>query len=405
MKRVKEEYFSNKREIEDLRCYATCAKVIKVDGVLKKEEWNNTQSIRLFPYRTSKNKSEFIKVSTDVMIKWDDKNIYFAFECEEPKMDKIYVTDAKRDSKLLWQESGVEIFLNPTADRKKYYQIMINANGDVADLKAERKGKSIFRDWKWDGDVEAKIRKTTIGWTLECKISVKSIGLENIEERSSWVVNFCRRRKLVKAFSEQDELQTWSTFLKMGFHDIDRFGKIKFVKKVPASENLVLNPSFENIQKDKTNPWKIKKNQHRYISFTDETFRDGCTSLKITVPENDVNLFAGITQYLPQLKPDTEYLLNYYAKANNIKRSPKKVHFSNAYIKLWLDYGYNNFYPQNCMSGTFDWTKFGIKFKTPKTTNTSASYKGTKAYMGIRMVNATGTLWMDDIRIRPCSVD
>ena len=399
MKNERAKYYNRKKEIEDLACYATLADKITIDGKLDVSEWKGAQSIGLMPFN-NKVKNEKISAHTDIMVKWDEKNVYFAFKCAEPKMDKLFVDERERDNDHVWEDSSVEIFLNPTNDRKIYYQFMINANGNLADLKGVRNGNDSTIDWKWNGNIEVKTSKSTVGWIVEARIAISSFGIEALQNNSSWIVNFCRTRNIRDAKKNENQLQSWSTFLKLGFHDLDRFGRIIFVKEIPANDNIIRNSSFEDAGINKSNPWRIDKNHISYVSFSDETFREGHTSLKIEVPEGKEENF-GPTQYLPELKPDSKYLLTYYAKGDNIKQTANR--HSGAYINLWCDLGFNNLYPSNLIKGTFGWTKFGFKFKTPKMTNTPKAYKGRKAYIRVRMTNASGTLWVDDIRIRKLS--
>jgi hypothetical protein len=140
-----------------------------------------------------------------------------------------------------------------------------------------------------------------------------------------------------------------------------------------------------------------KAEEKACITIDSTTYRDGCQSLCICNVEAKPDDRVGISHNLPSLKPDTNYVLTFWIKGENINKLVEKC--SGALVNIiWPGRNYNEFWPTGGYSGTFGWTKQAIKFKTPPVPNTEIEKK--TAWLNLRLQFASGKVWFDDVRIR-----
>ena len=194
---------------------------------------------------------------------------------------------------------------------------------------------------------------------------------------------------------------SWSPFLKDGFHDPGRFGRIRFAAKTEDRNGWILRDgSFEGkISGRMLETWYLptKAEEKARITIDNTTYRDGCQSLCIYNGEAKQDDRVGIGHNLPSLKPDTNYVLTFWVKGVNINKLAEKC--SGALVNIiWPGRNYNEFWPTGGYSGTFGWTKQAIKFKTPPAPNTDIAIN--TAWLNLRLQFASGKVWFDDVRIR-----
>jgi hypothetical protein len=222
-------YVKGKREVEDLVAASgevSDGAAIVVDGALDEPGWIDAPTVTLAPFHADK-----ALVKTQVRSLWDGGNLYLGIECDEPKIDQLSETRGSGDE-LIWQDSTVELFLDPTCARAGFYQIIVNSNGCLSSLSAfpDASGRR-QSDWTWKGGVTAAARKGSDKWTAEIAVPFASLGIATPAEGTRIVANFCRSRNLRDVSREENQLYSWSPFLKQGFHDPLHFGSILLVKK------------------------------------------------------------------------------------------------------------------------------------------------------------------------------
>ena len=402
MKRVRSAYYGIKREIDDLVLdVAPVNAPIIVDGKLDDEAWKACQPVYLVPLGGTASREK-----TAVRVLWSPETLYVAFDCEEPKMAALKLAERQRDDKDVWQDASVEVFLNPSNDRENYYQFTVNARGAVSDAAVNSKGgfkrENVKLNWNCDLQVKTSLEKER--WTAEIAIPVKALSPDGIKLGETWVANFNRSRNILNADKGENQYFSWSPFLKSGFHDLAKFGRIRFSDKAEdRSYWMPLDGSFEGkISGRMLGPWYLptKAEEKPCISIDSTTYRDGCQSICITNPDAKPDDRPGIGQGLPSLKPDTKYLLTFWVKGENIKKLTEKS--SGALVNIiWPGRKYNEFWPVGGYSGTFEWTKQAIEFKTPPDPNKDGE-KAT-AFLNLRLQFASGKVWFDDVRIREIS--
>lgn len=381
IKQQRAKYVAVKNEIEDLRFHANeTYDPINIDGVADEKDWEKCEKLYLIPY--GKNESDIKNVRTIVKALKDDKNLYFFFECEEPEMSKILSSSRETDDRDIWRDSSVEIFLNPSGDRKKYYHIIVNASGSIADIAGTKEGASQNLDWEWMSGVRVVVQRGEKSWTAEIAIPLAS--LPDIRQ-DGFPANFNRSR----ATPEAQELFTWSPFLRNGFHDIEHFGNL--VLSSGKEANIIRNGDFTGKCEGRFfNGWyaqpaeKIEKGTS--WSFDESTFMKGGKSLKLSSEGGSIS----ILQYLPELRPNTKYQLSFFLKTENVVL--KKRDWAGVCVNIWDDK--NRWFPANFYTGTIPWSKQGFTFETGPGSNIK-----TKSYIRLCVLNASGTAWFDDLKL------
>ncbi|NQZ70479.1 MAG: carbohydrate-binding family 9-like protein [Lentisphaeria bacterium] len=97
-----------------------------IDGKLDDEAWKNAATWNdIYPY----NKSKKGGPKTTWKITWDDKNLYFAFDCKDTD---VTAKKRKRDGHI-YQDDCVEIMIMPEFKFRTYWEIIIAPNGSVYD--------------------------------------------------------------------------------------------------------------------------------------------------------------------------------------------------------------------------------------------------------------------------------
>ena len=98
-------------------------------------------------------------------------------------------------------------------------------------------------------------------------------------------------------------------------------------------------------------------------------------------------------QRLPGLKPNETYLLTFFVKTEKIApRNPEQGGVG-ACVNVWTSK--NEWFPKNWYTGTMPWTKQGFVIKTDGQVN-----KDKTSYIRLRLGNANGAVWYDDVRLR-----
>lgn len=134
---------------------------------------------------------------------------------------------------------------------------------------------------------------------------------------------------------------------------------------------------------------------------------DGKSSIKIQnttlkLDENNCDVKVTLNQFIPEteLKPSTTYLITFFVKTKDVNVIRKATQFG-AFVYLALGDKNRMFFPPSIgFTGDMDWKKQGFKFTTPATIGFDKS-RNLQPHLWLCLWNATGTVWFDDIRIRP----
>lgn len=324
-------------------------------------------------------KSDVNEVATTVKVRQENGNMVFEYDCQEPLMADVKALQTTRDAPLTYEDSCVELLLNPSGDRINYYHFVLNVNGALTDYKYKLNDNG---DIAWNGDVTYKAEKYANGWKGIISIPMKSIGINEKE----FPVNFAQHRSLNNHKPEEIYYQ-WSPLPGRSFHDIQQWGNISFGKE---AEQLILNGNFVEKGKGLADKWLVwlsggQNTEQAYIDIDTKIFISGGRSLHF---KNAQGNRMNACQYLPSMKPDTKYRLSYFIRTKDIEGGIGAGAF------LYFDKDNGRPYPDSRLIGTNPWHKLSFEFTTPHETGVSA-----KPILGLWIWTAAGEAWFDDVRV------
>ncbi len=258
---------------------ATTDEEIKIDGVFDEASWTNAKKMFLTPY----DKMQELKVKTVVKTLWSKEKFYIAFECFDDKIKDMKFQQRKQEESDIWNDSSVEIFINPSGDRNTYCQLIVNPMGALMDQAIKTlEGQKSF-DPSWNSEAELAVKINNDSWCVEMAIPFKAMKIE-AKEGMPLVSNFCRSRYL-NSDQSATQLQAWSPLLTKGFHDVEKFGTLTLAGK----NNNVLFSSFEGPQDTPS----LTPVRDCVTNFSKEYASDGTNSLRMEFKKSDD--FLGIT--------------------------------------------------------------------------------------------------------------
>jgi len=167
-----------------------------LDGSIAAGEWNGAAIIPAF-YDVSGGFGYSQPTVCRVGRYKDD--LYVLFECTDTDVAGMEKGTTGHDSSF-WLNDCVEVFLDPSGERKSYYQFGIGCSGAMYDAR--------MTDVSWNTFWEAKTSIGENGWTAEIRIPFASLGNEALASTGTWAANFCRT---VRSNTEpKREITNWS---------------------------------------------------------------------------------------------------------------------------------------------------------------------------------------------------
>ncbi|MAW94388.1 MULTISPECIES: carbohydrate-binding family 9-like protein [unclassified Leeuwenhoekiella] len=143
------------------------------------------------------------KYKTHVKMLWDDQNLYFYAELEEPH---IWATLKQRDT-VIFYNNDFEIFIDPDGDTHNYYEFEMNALNTVWDLllvKPYRESAPVLDSWDIQ-DLQTAVSingtlndpsDTDTSWSVEIampwSVLVEASGSNELPVDNFWRINFSR---------------------------------------------------------------------------------------------------------------------------------------------------------------------------------------------------------------------
>ena len=188
-----------------------CAKAPTIDGDLSDECWKDAEVKGAWANVATGNAA---KQQGKLFVCYDDKFLYIAIQNPEPKMKNLVADATDRDGSV-WEDDSNEIFIDPSAGKKEYFQFIVNTKNVMYDGKG--------KDGTWNSTAKSAVKKLADAWCLEIAIPLSEIGAAAPVKGATWTANFCRNRKTegeTEAFAWCDTGES--------FHNPDAFGKLKF---------------------------------------------------------------------------------------------------------------------------------------------------------------------------------
>lgn len=174
------------------------------------------------------------RYKTTARLLWDDEALYLGFHCPDPDIHSPY-TD--RDDPI-YESEAVEIFLDPDGDRDAYVELQVAPTGVQFDA-AFKGGARQGMNKAWNHNYEAKVHvegtlnevgDQDVAWTAEWRIPFA--GLEASPKAGDrWKANLFRLDRIRSREGRvlRTDATAWSAPLSGDFHQLDRFGELRFL--------------------------------------------------------------------------------------------------------------------------------------------------------------------------------
>lgn len=154
---------------------------IQIDGVLDEAFWQTTEKIKL-DVETDPGNNLPADISTTLRIAFDEEQLYFSFEAEDPRPKAIRAFITDRDK--LDDNDFVSLFLDPFNDTRRAFFFTVNPLGVQQDgIFDEQTGEG---DLSWDAIWESAGQITEKGFIVEGAIPFKSLRFPNTEAIQTW---------------------------------------------------------------------------------------------------------------------------------------------------------------------------------------------------------------------------
>ena len=187
-----------------------CAAAPVIDGDLSDACWKTAEVAGTW---VDVGTGRAVKPEGKVLVCYDAKNIYVAYLNPEPKMKDLVANATERDGNL-WEDDSNELFLDPSAGKKDYFQFIVNASNVMYDGKG--------KDGTWNSTAKSAVKKTADGWSVEIAVPLAELGAAVPLKGKTWTANFCRNRRVEVEPQSSAWCDTGSSF-----HNPEAFGKLK----------------------------------------------------------------------------------------------------------------------------------------------------------------------------------
>jgi Domain of unknown function (DUF5916)/Carbohydrate family 9 binding domain-like len=295
-----------------------------IDGVLDDDAWRGEPQttgewLSYNPLHGSK-----IPQQTRVWIGYDAKNLYFAFQCDDPEPSRIKTSVTRRDN--IWADDWVGLSLDALGTGQTSYHFMMNPSGIQLDMINTISGnEDTSPDYIW----ESAGRLNDRGYAVEMRLPLSSIrfkGGDNVRmgilfwrrvsrlgvstawpalEPGKWVfdkhaslsfehVDSILPREVIPSvtFSSNQPRETparWGS--------TDRTGDFGFSTKLGLTSTITLdatvNPDFSQVESD---AFQVEVNQRFPVFFSEKRpfFMEGAGLFSIATSRNDSSMIAAV---------------------------------------------------------------------------------------------------------------
>ncbi len=206
------------------------AKPPVIDGKLDDEAWKAAPVVTLQGSLDGRP----VTRRTDVRLLWDEKNVYVAFDAEDPD---IWGTKLKKDDDI-YNEEACEVFFDADGDGATYNELQVSPHNTNFDASFVARRSDLAEAMKWEsGMITAVQVKGTLDdasdvderWTVEMAIPIANLNhVPHVPPLKGdvWRFNAYRLEHLVRG--KQIEGQSFSPTFVGDFHALPRFGKLFF---------------------------------------------------------------------------------------------------------------------------------------------------------------------------------
>lgn len=223
-----QDYLQNFR---DIKAYPRQGKIV-IDGNLDEPDWKNADTVTRFKHPDG----TLARYQSLARITYDSENIYFGIEMEEPAGNRIKAEITKHDGPV-WEDSTIEIFLNPPILGSTYYQLIFNKNGVLFDgIKSQG---SRAPDPLFESNAVMKSSYKNGRWIAEIRVPVRPILGTPMKPGEVIKINIFRNR--IINGERGAELSSWSAAMP---HNTDVFHPVTFTTARVAGGRFLPDPQL-----------------------------------------------------------------------------------------------------------------------------------------------------------------
>ncbi|HIE52743.1 MAG TPA: hypothetical protein EYP85_13395 [Armatimonadetes bacterium] len=181
----------------------------KIDGQLSDAAWQ--QAVRLEPFVPLLALAESVRAQTTARVVYDQRALYLAVWCQEPRPERMQVVGKQHDDDL-WQGDDVEFVISAPGQKVPFFHFMVNPANVFWDSinRGQQEDRSYDPEWQHAARVEKE------AWTVEMAIPWAALEIRP-QPGLRLRVNVCRQRR------QGRELSCWSPMVS-GFLEAEHFG-------------------------------------------------------------------------------------------------------------------------------------------------------------------------------------
>ena len=195
-----------------------------IDGKIDAGEWAGARAIEMSKLEDGAKAS----VKTTAHILCDGTTLFVAIECfDDAKALGSLVADvAEHDYDNIWQDDEVEVFVDPTNQRKSYYQIIVNYKGVTWDA---YHGQANDADMSWEPKYQIATAVGEKSWVMELALPISAFDRTD-KTADTWAVNLLRNRTASSELIYSTPTETNSSHSPEKFGQLDKMPVIQLKK-------------------------------------------------------------------------------------------------------------------------------------------------------------------------------
>jgi hypothetical protein len=208
------------------------AGAIEIDGSLDDAGWANAARMRDFVEYEPREGAR-PSVETEVLLAYDEANLYVGFIARDPEPGRIRATLQPRD-RLRGNDDWVGILLDPYGDGSLGYYFLANPLGVQADLQMTSQGEDASIDFIYS----TAGRITPEGYIVEMAIPFRSLRVPD-RRAQDWGIMLARTHP-----RSSRHFMTWPSLSRNNSCQICQVARLGGIQGVRAGGNLELLPSL-----------------------------------------------------------------------------------------------------------------------------------------------------------------
>ncbi|MEA3400159.1 MAG: sugar-binding protein [Armatimonadota bacterium] len=161
----------------------------RLDGRLDDPVWEAAPVLRDFMLNRGNAPAQ---AQTQVRLTWDSQALYLAAVADEPNMDQLRTEAVEAESKRVWRDDVMEVFVDFHHDQRTFLHLGVTAAGAMAAQFGVVRGAAITTI-DIEPDAQAAWRHAEEGWSIEAAVSWANIGVQPVAGEV-WGLNVCRGR-------------------------------------------------------------------------------------------------------------------------------------------------------------------------------------------------------------------